>query len=121
MSELPDAPLDPQPTDDVAWAYERMVERLLRETMIGHHGGTTRTVLWVDVRGHYPSAQIVAGFRDLSGEEGEGEWELWDEGSQINGQWDAPSDLVGSITASWFKPDVERITRPAPPSDESDS
>jgi hypothetical protein len=115
MSELPDAPLHAQPTDDEARAYERMVGRLLRETMVGHDGGTTRTVLWVDVRGHYPSAQIVAGFRDLSGEEGEGEWELWDEGSQIGGHWDAPSGVVSSTTAGWFKPDVERITRPAPP------
>jgi hypothetical protein len=80
-----------------------MVERLLRETS------------------HYPSAQIVIGYRDLNGEEGEGEWELWDEGSQINGQWDAPSDLVGSVTAGWFKPEVERITRPAPSRAERDS
>jgi hypothetical protein len=121
MSELPDAPLHPRPTDDEAWAYERMVERLLRETMIGGHGGTTRTVLWADVRGHYPSAQVVIGFRDLSGEEGEGEWELWDQGNQINGQWDAPSDLVSTFRASWFKPRVERITRPASPGDERDS
>jgi len=121
VSELPDAPLHARPTDDEAWAYERMVERLLREEMIGHHGATTRTVLWVDVRGHYPSAQIVIGFRDLRGDEGEGEWELWDGGSQIGDHWDAPSGVVGSITASWFRPDVVRITRPALPSDESDS
>jgi hypothetical protein len=121
MSDLPDAPLHARPTDDEAWAYERMVERVLREAMIGFRGDTTRTALWVDVRGHYPSAQIVIGFRDRHGNEGEGEWELWDEGFQIGGCWDAPSDLVSSIAASWFRPDVVRITRSALPHDESDS
>jgi hypothetical protein len=113
MTELPDEPLHAQPTDEEAWAYERMVERLVREQMVGYRGGTVRTGLAVEVRGHYPSAQIVVTFRQDDGAEGEGAWELWDERSMIGDCWEAPSDMVGNITASWFRPEAVRITRPA--------
>jgi hypothetical protein len=117
MIDLPDQMLAEQLTDEEAWAYERMVERLAREAMVGNHGGTTRTVLAVEVRGHYPSAQVVASFRDRHGSDGEGEWELWDPramlGTPESGMfWEAPSDVVSCLCSSWFRPDVVRITRP---------
>jgi hypothetical protein len=114
MTELPDEPLRAHPNDEEAWAYERMVERLLREEMVGYTGGTVRTVQAVEVRGHYPSAQVVVSFRQDDGTQGEGEWELWEDGSMIGDFWEAPSWVVKNITASWFRPDVERVTPPAP-------
>jgi hypothetical protein len=114
MIELLDQPLHADVTDEEAWAYERMLERLLREEMVGYNGGTPRTVRAVEVRGHYPSAQIVVSFRQDDGAEGEAEWELWDKGSMIGDYWEAPSDMVGNITSSWFRPEVERITKTAP-------
>jgi hypothetical protein len=118
LIELQDKPLREPVTDEEAWAYERMVERLAREAMVGHDGGTTRTVLAVEVRGHHPSAQVVASFGNWhDGSEGEAEWELWDPGSMLGTAefgwfWEAPSDVVSSLCASWFRPDVERIIRP---------
>ena len=114
MTEIPDEPLRREPSDEEAWAYERMIERILRDVMVGKTWEVPRTVLGVEVRGHYPSAQIVVGYRDiLDGSEGEAEWELWDPGSMIGEFWEAPSDMAHNITASWPRPDVERVTRPA--------
>jgi len=120
MIELPDEPLHADVSDEEAWAYERMIERMLRKT-VGRRGGTTRTVLSVEVRGHYPSAQIVMGFKQDDGAEGEGEWELWDEGSMIGGRWEAPSNVASNVAASWFQPDIVRITRPARHAPEANS
>ena len=113
MSELPDKPLHADVTDEEAWAYERMIERILRDVMVGKRGDRPRTILGVEVRGHYPRAQIVIAFLQDDGAHGEAEWELWDERSKIAGYWEAPSDMASSITASWERPMVERITRPA--------
>jgi hypothetical protein len=121
MRELPDEPLHAEVTDEEAWAYERMVERILREEMVGRRVRAPRTILSVSVRGHYPSAQIVVGFREDDGAEGEGEWELWDEGDLIGGCWEAPSWMARNILSSWPRPDVERITRPTPQSTEDDA
>jgi hypothetical protein len=88
-----------------------MVERLLREVMVGKRWEVPRLVLAVEVRGHYPSAQLVVTFRDDLGRgegEGEAEWELWDEGSMIGGRWEAPSDMASAISATWPRPPVER-------------
>jgi hypothetical protein len=118
VNELPDEPLHADVTDEEAWAYERMVERILREVMVGKRWEVPRTVLGVEVRGHYPTAQIVVSFREDDGAEGEGEWELWDPGSMIGDYWEAPSWMARNITASWPRPHVERII--SPPDDEPD-
>jgi hypothetical protein len=69
VNELPDEPLHADLTEEEAWAYERM----LKEAMVGQRVGAPRTITSVEVRGHYPSAQIVVGFREDNGAEGEGE------------------------------------------------
>ena len=109
-----DKPLRANPTDGETWAYEREVERLLREAMVGRRFEVPRLILGVDVRGHYPAARVVVAFREDDGSEGEAEWDLWDPGAMLGGQWEAPNDVASSICSSWPRPDLVRITRPAP-------